>query len=86
MKVDESFQNSEFPLKFKGGKIDAEGFMETARMVVKGDEKLMALAKELLDECNAEVDGTGDRCDMGMKLEACMHKGMLARKLDLDLI
>lgn len=65
--------------------MDKAGFMEMAKQIVGDDKSLIALAQELIDECEAEINGVSDRCESGMQFEICMHKGVKSRNLDIDL-
>lgn len=59
--------------------------MQLTKTLIDNDTKLMNMAVELFDECDAEVKDSGDRCDMALKYEVCLHKGLMNKKIDIDL-
>lgn len=62
------------------GKLSKEGFMDFAESVTVGDAAKMKAAEELFGECMGIQDG--DRCELGMKIGACLKMGGMKRKIE----
>jgi hypothetical protein len=69
----------------KDGKFSKPGFLEMAKLWSGNDAELMPIAEDLGDECEKIVGSVEDRCDLGPKVEECILKGMIERKVDISM-
>jgi len=65
--------------QFSDGQFNKVTFVEMAKAVAGGNEKLAAIAVELADEC--EVVAVGDRCEQVYNFQKCLHDGVKSRQI-----
>jgi hypothetical protein len=73
-------------MKAKDGKFYKPGFIEMAKLWTGEDSYLIPIAHDIGDECEASLGVVEDRCDLGQKIEDCVHAGLKSRNIDVDLL
>lgn len=54
------------------------------KVVTGNDPKLMSIAEDIGSECEGMLKDVSERCQMGARLEKCIHEGLKSRKIDID--
>nr|QGW50670.1 odorant-binding protein 6 [Propsilocerus akamusi] len=65
------------------GKLNKNGFMDLASTMSGGETKFMKLAEAIFTECALLNDD--DRCELGVKIGACIKIGGMKRKIDFGI-
>ena len=56
-----------------------------AKTYIASDPKLMAVAEEISNECEATTKDIVERCDLGAKVNECINISLKSRKIDFDM-